>query len=110
MNSPFLLLPSNGVILVPAAPPDAGLVTALWGAVEPLVHSPQAVQSARIRGIIVVDDAVFEHERAHAWPLARVSGHIGSGHRRVDSDRLRHRRGIHRVAAPFVVGFDVPIT
>ena len=42
-----------------------------WGAVEPLVHTPEAVQSARISGIGVVDDAIFEHERAHARPVAR---------------------------------------
>src|SRR6266540_1288488 len=63
-----------------AAPPDARLVAPLGGAVEPLVHAPEAVQSAGIGGIGVVDDAVLEHERAHARPLARVRGHVGSGH------------------------------
>ena len=44
------------------APPVASklLVAALGGAVEPLVHAPEAVQSARIGGIGVVDDAVLE--------------------------------------------------
>src|SRR5690349_86381 len=69
-------------VFVVAAPPDARLVAPLGGAVEPLVHAPEAVQSARIGGIGVVDDAVLEHERAHAWPLARVRGHVGAGHRR----------------------------
>ncbi|MCU1311173.1 MAG: hypothetical protein JWO20_2298, partial [Candidatus Angelobacter sp.] len=66
------------VILVVATPPDAALVSPLGRAVEPLVHAPDAVQSAGISGIAVVDDAVLEHERAHARPLARVRGHVGS--------------------------------
>src|SRR5882757_3172257 len=70
------------VVLVMAAPPDARLVAPLGGAVEPLVRAPEAVQSARIGGIGVVDDAVLERERAHARPLARVGGHVGSGHSR----------------------------
>src|SRR6266545_4826078 len=68
------------VVLVVAEPPDARLVAPLGGAVEPLVHAPEAVQSAGIGGIGVVDDAVLEHESAHARPLARVRGHVGSGH------------------------------
>src|SRR5437899_287132 len=74
------------VVLVVAAPPDARLVAPLGGAVEPLVHAPEAVQSARIGGIGVVDDAVLERERAHARPLARVRGHVGSDHGR-EGDR-----------------------
>src|SRR5918996_2539306 len=70
------------VVLVMAAPPDARLVAPLGGAVEPLVYAPEAVQSARIGRIGVVDDAVLERERAHARPLARVRGHVGSGHGR----------------------------
>src|SRR5206468_6347026 len=61
---------SSLVVLVMAAPPDARLVAPLGRAVEPLVHAPEAVQSARIGGIGVVDDTVLEHERAHARPLA----------------------------------------
>src|ERR1700737_25529 len=51
------------VVLVVAAPPDARLVAPLGGAVEPLVHAPEAVQSACIGGIGVVYYAVLEHER-----------------------------------------------
>ena len=47
------------LVLVVAAPPDADLVAPLGRAVEPLVHAPEAVQSARIRGIGVKDDAVI---------------------------------------------------
>src|SRR5918996_311913 len=70
------------LVLVVTAPPDARLVAPPGGAVEPLVHAPEAVQSARIGGIRVVDDAVLERERAHARPLARVRGHVSSGHGR----------------------------
>src|SRR5258706_14977412 len=59
------------VVLVVAAPPEARLVAPLGCAVEPLVHAPKAVQSARIGGIGVVDDSVLEHERAHAGRLPR---------------------------------------
>src|SRR5713226_1688534 len=75
------------VVLVVAAPPDARLVASPGGAVEPLVHAPEAVQSARIGGIGVVDDAVLGHERAHARSLARVRGHIGYGHDRILGNR-----------------------
>src|SRR3989442_5938071 len=75
------------VVLVVAAHPEACLVAPLGCAVEPLVHTPEAVQPARIGGIGVVDDAVLERERAHARPLARVRGHVGSGHGRVLGDR-----------------------
>src|SRR5438552_13673691 len=82
-----LRLRSALVVLVVAAPPDVRLVAPLGGAVEPLVHAPEAVQSARIGGIAVVDDAVLQHERAHARPLARVRGRVGSGHGRVVAAR-----------------------
>src|SRR5689334_14932102 len=67
-------------ILVVAAPPDAGLVASVRGAVEPLVHAPEAVQSARISGISVVDDTVLERECAHARAFARVRSRVGSAH------------------------------
>src|SRR5215475_11175469 len=68
------------VVLVVAAPPDARLVTPLGGAVEPLVHAPEAVQATPIGGIGVVDDAVLERERAHARPIAMVRGRVDSAH------------------------------
>jgi hypothetical protein len=96
------------LVLVVAAPPNAArlLVAPLGGAVEPLVHALEAVQSARIGGIGVVDDAVLEYERAHARSVARVRSCVGSGHSRVLSDGLRDLRRIHRVAAALVVVFD----
>src|SRR6266700_7893365 len=75
------------VVRVVVAPPETRLVASPRRAVEPLVHAPEAVQSARIGGIGVIDDAVLAHERAHAWPLARVRRDIGSGHGRI----LGHR-------------------
>src|SRR5439155_26065939 len=68
------------LVLVVAAPPDAGLVAPLGRAVEPLIHAPETVQSARIGGIGVIDNAVLECKRAHAWPLAYVGVHVGSAH------------------------------
>src|SRR5687768_15138320 len=69
------------VFIVPT-PPDPRLVASQWRAIEPLVHAPQAVQSARIRGIGVIDDAVLEHECAHTRLLARVGRLVGAAHRR----------------------------
>src|SRR5262245_17849066 len=68
------------VVLVVTAPPDPRLVAAFGGAVEPLVHAPETIQSARVGGIGVVDDTVLQHERAHARPLAMIRGHAGSAH------------------------------
>src|SRR5467141_3911660 len=87
------------VVHVVVAPPDARLVAPLGGTVEPLVHAPEAVQSARIGGIGVVDDAVLEYERAHARPLARVRGRVGSGHGRVVADRRPRHAARHPLAA-----------
>src|SRR3989475_9159434 len=104
------------VVLVVAAPPDARLVAPLGCAVEPLVHAPEAVQSARIGGIGVVDDTVLEHERAHARPLARVRGRVGSGHGRVVADRRPRHAARHPLVAAYlprrlapVVVFDAPL-
>jgi hypothetical protein len=91
-----------------AAPPDARLVASLGGAIEPLVHAPEAVQSARVGGIGVVDDAVLEHERTHARPLARVRAHVSSGHGRDLRDRPLVAAQLPRRLAPVVV-FDAPL-
>src|SRR5262249_30185675 len=69
-------------VLVVVAPPEARLVAPPGGAVEPLVHAPEAIESARKGGIGVVDDTVLERERAQARPLAQVRGHVRSGHGR----------------------------
>ena len=64
---------------------------------------PKAVQPTRIGGIDVVDDTILEHKRAHARPLARVRGRVGSGHDCVVGDGFRDRYRVHRVAAALVV-------
>src|SRR5436853_3923978 len=74
------MLERLALVLVVAAPPDAGLVASLGGAIEPLVHAPEAIQSARISGIRVIDHAVLECERAHARSLADVGVHVGAAH------------------------------
>src|SRR5207245_3427420 len=88
-------------VLVVAAPPDARLVAPLGCAVEPLVYAPDAVHPALIGGIGVVDDAVLEHERAHARQFAQVRGRVDSGHGPQFRDRplaagLEDRRHVHR--------------
>src|SRR6516164_2079120 len=108
-DTPTWRLGSALVVLVVAVPPDARLVAPLGGAVEPLVHAPKAVQSARIGGVGVVDDAVLEHEGAHTWPFARVGGCVGSANGREPGDGLRDRCRIHRMAAAPVVVLDDPL-
>jgi hypothetical protein len=49
------------VMAVPVvvAPPDTRFVAALGGAVEPLIHAPQVIQTARVGRVGVVDNVVF---------------------------------------------------
>jgi hypothetical protein len=54
-----------------------------------------------VRGIGVVDDAVLEHERAHARQFAQVRGRVDSGHDAQFGDSslaagLQDRRHVHR--------------
>ena len=71
-------------------------------AVEPL-EPPEAVQSARIGRIGLVNHAIFQHEGAQARPLAHVGGRVGAGHGRVLDEYLRDRRRRTDAAAPVVV-------
>src|SRR5437763_16297546 len=61
----------TSVMAVPivVTPPDTRLVAALGGAVEPLVHAPQAVQPARIGRVGVINRITLAHEGAHARPV-----------------------------------------
>src|SRR4029453_8950237 len=68
------------IVLVAATEPEVRLVAAPRGAVEPLVHAPEAVQSTSVSRVGVVNDAVLQRERAHARSFARVRGDVGSGH------------------------------
>ena len=105
---------TSAVVLVVAEPPNAearlvASVASLRGTVEPLVHAPEAVQSARVGGIGVVDNAVLERERAHARPLARVGGGVGSSHGRVLRVGQRDLCRVQRGTAALVVVFDASL-
>jgi hypothetical protein len=88
---------------VPSTPPQADLVASLGRAVEPLEHAPEAVQSARIGRIGVVNHAIFQQEGAQARPLAHLGGRVGAGHGRVLDEDLRDRRRRTDAAAPVIV-------
>ncbi len=62
--------------------PQPRFIPPIRCSVEPLVHSPERVEAARVGGVCVVDDAVGECERAHARSLAGVGGDVGAGHGR----------------------------
>src|SRR6266852_4000582 len=78
---------SLAVVLVVAAPPEAGLVATEWRAVEPRVHAPEAVNPALVRRVGVVDDAILERERAHAGPFSPVGRPVRSNARRELGDK-----------------------
>src|SRR5207245_4392607 len=67
-------------VLVVAFPPDPRLITSFGCAIEPLVCAPEIVQSARIRRIGVVDDAILEHKGTHTRSLTNVRRRIRSAH------------------------------
>src|SRR6266850_434471 len=93
------------LVAVVVTPPDALFIASLRGAVEPLVHAPEPVQSAGIGRIGMIDDAVFEDESAETWPFAHVGNRFGSRPRRVlDHDGWKRRLG-HCVAAATVIVF-----
>ena len=69
-------------VLVVPPKPRPRFVSPIRRPVEPLVHSPERVEAARVGGVGMVDDAVGECERAHSWRLASVGGEIGAGHGR----------------------------
>src|SRR5262245_48408729 len=94
---------SARVVLVVAPPPDARLVTPPGRAVEPLVHAPEAVHSARVTGIGVAEGAVLERERAHAGPLPRVGSLVGSAHGREGDSPLAASFLLPWALAPVVV-------
>jgi hypothetical protein len=69
-------------VLVVPVKPRRRFVPPIRCPIEPLVHSPERVEAARIGGVCVVDDAVGECERTHARGLAGVGGDISAGHGR----------------------------
>src|SRR5712691_3301076 len=78
---------SLAVVLVVAAPPEAGLVATERRAVEPLVHAPQDVNPALVRRVGVVDDAILEREGAHAGAFLPISRPVRSDARRELRDK-----------------------
>src|SRR5439155_5703984 len=66
----------------------------------------KCVQSARIGGIGVVNDTVFECQRAHAWPLANIRRWIGSAHRRESSSAFA---GAFPWLLEFVIVFEATL-
>lgn len=84
-------------VFVVAAPPCTHFVAPLRCPIEPLVHAPKTVESARIGRIRVVNDAVLERKGAHARPLARIGGNVGAA-------RSRHLGHGSDVAAHLQVG------
>src|SRR6266436_5383565 len=87
---------SLAVVLVVAAPPEAGLVATEWRAVEPLVHAPEDVQPALVRRVGVVYDAILERERAHAGPFSPVRRPVRSNARRDLGERWTLLAGLRR--------------
>src|SRR6185437_9939621 len=97
------------LVAVVVTPPDALFVAPFWGAVEPLVHAPEPVQSAGIGRIGMIDDAVIENESAEARPLAHIRSRLGSSPGRVLDNDWRKRRRRHRVTAATVIVFGAPV-
>src|SRR6266436_8182074 len=87
---------SLAVVLVVAAPPEAGLVATEWRAVEPLVHAPEDVQPALVRRVGVVDGAILQRERAHAGPFSPVRRPVRSNARRDLGERWTLLAGLRR--------------
>src|ERR1700750_2189080 len=71
------------LVALVVTPPDALFIASLRGAVEPLVHAPEPIQSAGIGRIGMIDDAGFEDESAEARPLAHIGNWLGAGPGRV---------------------------
>jgi hypothetical protein len=80
----FTWRPLSGIsyVLIVPVNPRHRFVPSIRCPIEPLVHSPEGVEAARVSGVCVVDDSVGECERTHARRLAGVGGDIGAGHSR----------------------------
>src|ERR1041385_1697814 len=70
----------TGSVFIMSVPPEtAVLVPAFGSAIEPLVHSPESVETSGISGVGVINDPVLERERAHAGTFADVGIDVGTG-------------------------------
>jgi hypothetical protein len=83
------LLSRISYVLVVPPKPQPRFVPPIRCPIEPLVHSPERVEAARVGGVCVVDDAFGECERTHARRLAGVGGDVGAGHGREIACPLR---------------------
>src|SRR5262249_44805703 len=88
-------------VLVVTAPPETSLVAPSWRTIEPLVHAPQTIESARIGGVGVVDDAALEDKGARARPSAGKRGRVSSRRGRDGGNRLA--AAVPGALAPVVV-------
>ena len=86
------------------------LVPTFRGAVEPLVHPPEAIQPTGISGIGVIDVPVLEHECAHARPVARVGERVRSAHGRIFYHDIRELGClVHGMASALIVILDASL-
>jgi hypothetical protein len=83
--APRRLRVGRAVVLVIAAPPEAGLVATEWRVVESLVHVPEAVQLALVRRVGVVCDAC---------PAGPPSSSVGAAHWAAGPPRPPERRQV----------------
>src|SRR6185437_4796500 len=65
-----------GVFIVPVPPDAACFVAPARRTIEPLIRTPQDVESARIGRIGVIHGAVFQREGAHARQFAQVGAPV----------------------------------
>src|SRR4029077_10707 len=73
----FVLRPGLVILVMPFPPETAILVATFRCAIEPLIHSPESIHSARVSRVSVINNSVLERERAHSGTLARVSVNVG---------------------------------
>src|ERR1051325_7359381 len=92
------------------APPKAILfVASLWRAIEPWIHPPDRIESARIGRIGVINDTVFERKCAHTWPLANIGRGVSSRHSCESNNTLRFFRVPYFLMREVVFGAAVAL-
>ncbi len=100
----FLLLGGDSIFVM-TLPPGRAFAAAKRRAVEPLIHAPQCIQSARIGGIGLIDRAVLHRKSAHARPVPHIGGRICAAGSRELLHRLRQVHLLDRMAAAAVIIF-----
>src|SRR5688500_4660385 len=79
MPTPRPVLASLSTVLVVPPDPEVRLVASFRRPIEPLVHGPEPVYSAREGRIGVINDAVLQRKGAHAGSFAGVGRPVGAG-------------------------------